>query len=188
MSTVDQGNASAAGDITGRDKIGTQINVYDAGHGRSSIQSLKERLKREREDGSEQSKLIDQLQRYHRPINVDGVIGLENKLIKANRREEFITAIDDKEDFAKLLQNWSLYGSAQEIFASFMARAIYAFRTWIKPRLKDGTEEEINQLFDEKIVQPILEDIAGAEFHMSHAAAMGLIYWLADKCYIRWHP
>jgi hypothetical protein len=72
--------------------------------------------------------LVEGLQHYYVRRSADGVEGLEAKLTAGNRSHEILDALERKERFVKLLDKWSLYASAQEIFAYLLAKAELEFR------------------------------------------------------------
>jgi hypothetical protein len=92
-----------------------------------------------------------------------------------------------KEMFVKLLEKWSLYASAQEIFAYLLAKAEYNFNYLIHPKIDPANVVEINQLIHDKIVMPTIEQCGASVFTLNHGVAMGMLYWLAEQCFIRWH-
>src|SRR6185312_8611058 len=65
----------------------------------------------------------------------DGVVGLEAKLKHAGREDTYDDAIEMKEMFVKLLHQWSLYASAQQIFVYLLARAERHFNDIILPQI-----------------------------------------------------
>ena len=89
--------------------------------------------------------------------------------------------------FVKLLEKWSLYASAQEIFVFLLAKAEHDFTYLIRPSLKTATEVEINQLIHDVIVMPTIQQCGTTVFTLNHGVAMGMVYWLAEQCFVRWH-
>jgi hypothetical protein len=79
---------------------------------------------------------IDALANFQMRKSVDGIDGLEAKLVAGQRQDELLMdALEKKEQFAKLLQKWPLYASAQEIFAYLLAKAEYEFNHFIHPQI-----------------------------------------------------
>ncbi len=93
-----------------------------------------------------------------------------------------------KEHFAKLLAKMQHYPSAQKIFALFLARINDVFENHIIPHVSSLDRQEVDQIIEERIIQPTLKDMGtGFEhFTINHAHIRGMIYWLADRCYVRW--
>ncbi|HUD40749.1 MAG TPA: ABC-three component system protein [Dokdonella sp.] len=177
-------DAVAGGDIVGGDKV---VHNHPPTQKKSKLELLKAQLKKEVEDGSSSSDLIDQLQCYKKPIPEDGVIGLVAKLEASGRSAQLMTALEMKEQFAKLLEKWSLYASAQEIFAHLLAMAQYKYSHQIYPIIGSITDVEIDELVDQKIISPAIEEVGIDIFSLDHKSAMGMIYWLAEQCRIKWH-
>ena len=131
--------------------------------------------------------LIENLQYYHNKPPTDGIDGLEAKLIKGERSHRITIALRQKELFAKLLERFSLYASAQEIFAFCLSTIEHEFNHHIYHKLENLSEEEIDALVTEKIVNPILQDIGVGPFVLNPALVMGMVYWLAEQCFVKWH-
>jgi hypothetical protein len=185
MPKVDQRGAVASGDIVAGNK--TTINNFPAQPKLTKIESLKERLKGEVEAGEFRQETIDRLQDFYKRIPADGVVGLEAKLEVAGRSHQLMIALDMKEKFSKLLEKWSLYASAQEIFVHLLARAEYKFSHHIYPMSNALSHVQVDELVEDKIISPAIEEIGADIFSLDHQTAMGMIYWLAEQCRIRWH-
>ena len=89
--------------------------------------------------------------------------------------------------FAKLLQRWSLYSSAQLIFVHILAKAETEFTHVIYGQIPQKTPEEINALVIERIANPIVEECGSDLMSVNHNLVLGMIYWLAEQCFIKWH-
>lgn len=186
-SKVDQSRACAEGDIAGHDINNTTINNFTAPQAAKVIEQLLQKLHAEMEQDQKVHDTIERLQRFHRQRSHDGVNGLEAKLQAGNREAEYLDAIEMKEMFAKLLEEWSLYASAQQIFAYLLARAEQQFRSIILPQLHELDIISVNKLMTEFIVEPTVNECGASVFEVDHNVAMGMIYWLAEQCFVRWH-
>ena len=180
---VDQAGASASGDVVGGDKITVAVVMPTLG----VVGQLLEKLQQEVEANAQVRHTVEALARYHVRRPTDGIEGLEAKLKAAEREEELHDAIEQKEQFAKLLETWGFYSSAQEIFAFLLARIVYEFTNFILPELENLTIVQINQIIDDKIVSPTITECGASIFRLNHDTVMGMIYWLAEQCYVRWH-
>jgi len=180
VNTVNQTKAQATGDITGRDKI-----IVESPKG--MVEKLLLRLQKQYDDNEETQITIDELARYHSRRAVDGVAGLEAKLAAAGKSDSYVEAIEKKEMFAKLLQRWSSYSIAQLIFVHILAKAENEFSQVIYPQISAKTEAEINALVMERIVNPIVEECSSELMGVSYNIVQGMVYWLAEQCFIRWH-
>lgn len=185
----DQAGACAGGDITGRDKI-TNTNNFDFSRSASApkIQALKARLIAEMERDHQVGAIIEDLQHYHNRRGApDGIEGLEPKLRAAGRDYEILDALEQKERFAKLLSKWSLYASAQEIFVHLLALSVHEFRMSIQPIIGQLDRQAYNELVTYKIIRPLMDEVGDCPLSMDAVVTMGLYYWLAEQCFVRWH-
>lgn len=134
---------------------------------------------------------IDDLQMFQDRRSSAPVVGLEAKLSAAERDDQVQSALEKKELFAKLLAKMQHYPSAQKLFALFLARINDVFENHISPHASSSgmDRQVIDKIIEEKIIQPIIDDMgAGFEhFTLNHAHIRGMIYWLADRCYVRWN-
>jgi hypothetical protein len=106
---VNQQGAKAGSNIVGRDYVYQEAK-------KGLVEKLLLKLK-EQYDCSEQTQTtMEELARYHTRRATDGIDGLEAKLAASGRLSYYDEAIEKKEMFAKLLERWSLYSSAQQIF------------------------------------------------------------------------
>jgi hypothetical protein len=178
--TSSQQGAQAQGDIVGRDKV-----IVEAKKG--MIERLLLRLKEQYDCNEQTQTIIDELARYHTRRAPDGVAGLQAKLEASERSQYYDDAIEKKEMFAKLLQRWSLYSSAQLIFVHILAKAETEFTHVIYGQIPGKTPEEINALVIERIANPIVEECGSELMSVNHNLVQGMIYWLAEQCFIKWH-
>jgi hypothetical protein len=182
---VNQKGASAGGDIVGGNKE-VHHHVAPAVR-RSKLEKLKQRLQEEIAIGQCSVETIEQLQNFQKKVPADGVVGLVAKLEKSGRSAHVMTALEMKEQFAKLLEKWSLYVSAQEIFAHLLAMADYKYSHQILPLVSSLEPVSLDELIDKKIISPAIEEVGVEVFSLDHHSAMGMIYWLAEQCRVRWH-
>jgi hypothetical protein len=182
---VDQAGASAHGDVVGRDKHEQHFHLPPRAAG--VVQQLLEKLQKEVENNEHVRHTIESLAYFQTRRPHDGIIGLQAKLDAAQRSDEYFDAIEKKELFAKLLERWSLYASAQEIFVYLLAKAEYEFTYVIRPQLCTLSKVQANELVRDKIVVPAIEECGSTVFTINHSTAMGMIYWLAEQCFVRWH-
>jgi hypothetical protein len=182
---VNQSGASA-----GRDLIGGDQNIhhhYPAQPNATIVEKLLAKLQVEISDNSQVSAMIDDLRYYYQKKSHDGVTGLVAKLEKAKRSHEIDHALEKKELFAKTLEKWSMYSSAQEIFVFLLARAEVEYRSQVLPEIGTLSEVQLNDRIASRIITPIVEDCGATVFKLNHGTAMGMLYWLAEQCFVRWH-
>lgn len=187
ISKVNQAGATAGVDVVAGDKIQITHNHAVPAKAASVVEQLLLKLQHEIETSAEVRETIESLRHYYNRKSHDGVDGLEAKLEKAGRKHETFHAFEKKELFAKLLDKWSLYASAQEIFVHLLAKAEHEFTMSVLPQLSALKEHEINEVIGEKIVEPIVQECGTTVFQMNHGVAMGMMYWLAEQCFVRWH-
>lgn len=187
--SVSQRGVWAGGDVVAGDKTTTN-NMYFITPPPSSagfIIQLQEKLKNEMEANAQIRHTVENLQYFYERRAHDGVEGLEAKLIRADREYEMYTAFEKKERFAKLLEKWALYASAQELFAYMLAKAEYEFTMFVLPELGKLDQVAINQLVTDRIVVPTINECGCGIFTLNHSVVMGMVYWLAEQCFVRWH-
>ncbi|OKO85257.1 hypothetical protein AC629_19815 [Bradyrhizobium sp. NAS80.1] len=184
-SVVDQSGSSAGGDIVARDKI--EHHHYPNPIPSGVVEKLIRKLQAEIQLNVHAQHTVDALACFQVRRSIDGVEGLEAKLKVADREDQLWSALDKKEQFAKLLQQWSLYASAQEIFAYLLAKAEFEFNHFVHPKIPSLPPSDIDQLVHDRIVQTIIDEIGVDVFVLNHGTAMGMLYWLAEQCFIRWH-
>jgi hypothetical protein len=154
----------------------------------SKIEALKARLIVEMERDKHVDAIVEELQHYHtrrRPL--DGIEGLEAKLLAADRETELLDAMEQKERFSKLLLKWSLYASAQEIFVHLLSLAVHEFQMSIQPLIGDLDRLSYNTVVTQRIIRPLMDEVGDCPLSLDALVTMGLYYWLAEQCFVRWH-
>jgi hypothetical protein len=183
--TVRQQGASAQGDIIGRDK--TENHFHPAATSPGIVDQLLRKLQGEIEKNEKARHTVEALAHFQTRRSRDGIDGLEAKLTAGSRINEYIGALEKKELFAKLLERWSFYASAQEIFAYLLAKVEHEFNYFVHPQIEKLDQVEVNQLINDRIVVPTITECGSTVFVLNHSIAMGMVYWLAEQCFVRWH-
>jgi hypothetical protein len=150
LTTVNQKGASAQGDVVAGDKIEAHYHPIPAPIG--LVEKLLLKLQTEVATNAKVRHTIESLTRFYNKRSPDGIEGLKNKLDVAGRTSEYVDALEKKEMFAKLLEKWSLYASAQEIFVHLLARAEHEFNYIIYPQIRELKQFEVNKLVTENIL------------------------------------
>jgi hypothetical protein len=96
-------------------------------------------------------------------------------------------ALRKKEAFAKLLEAWKAYPAAQEIIAYFLAKIELAFQTHVVPLLGTSGDAAIDAAIQEHLVEPVLHEMGDGPFMLNGTNVGGMVFWLAEQCYVRWH-
>ena len=187
MNKVKQEGINSGGDTAGRD-IKKTINVNLTEKRNKYLCSLMERFKKERDGNIQVNTIIDELTHYKTPIHSERIIGLENKLKKGKREDLLDDALITKEKFTKKLLKYELFESAQEIYAILLAHVYYNFRTHIVPIIKEETysNSEINKLIDERVIDPLFNELDENVLKIYKDEINGMIYFLTGNCHIRW--
>ncbi|WP_108881051.1 ABC-three component system protein [Anderseniella sp. Alg231-50] len=183
---IDQSHATAGQDIVGGNKydFSNHKSAYEA------IEALASKLKQEVADEATVQHTIRNLAYYKRRKEAgDGIVGLEAKLKAGGRLDLWDEdALDQKVEFEMLLETWSMYASAQEIFAHMLAKVERAFKQQIKPKLPDLSHDVADSMVDKLVLNPIIDECSKINhFFVNVNVALGMLYWLADHCFIRWH-
>ncbi|WP_092810095.1 ABC-three component system protein [Roseivivax marinus] len=155
----------------------------------NALETLAAKLTEEKLSENVTDSIIDSLNYYkRRRTSTDGIVGLEAKLDKGGRDEDYDEALEQKVLFERLLEEWSYYVSAQEIFAHLLSRINRKFRSQVFPHVSVLPKHIIDDMVDKNILEPaIMECSAVQEFHVNYDVALGMYYWLADQCFVRWH-
>lgn len=130
---------------------------------------------------------VESLQYYFQSQPYDDVVGLEAKLDHAGRSTQKVSALRKKEAFAKLLTEWGAYPSAQEVIAYFLSKIETSFEAEVAPYLANEPPAVIDAMMREKLIAPVLEEMGCGPFMLNYANVAGMVYWLAEQCYVRWH-
>ncbi|HEX8239187.1 MAG TPA: ABC-three component system protein [Allosphingosinicella sp.] len=144
-------------------------------------------LEKEIERNETRDQLIESLEFFQEPYAPDGVVGVEAKLTLVGRESSVKLALRYKEVFAKFLTRFSLYQAAQELIALCLHKILYEFESGIHPHCSTASIDDIDKLVAEKVVSPLLSDYASGVFSLNHGIVQGMVYWLADRCFVRWH-
>jgi hypothetical protein len=180
---VSQKSATAGKNIVGRDDNSVHISIGEISH----IKELVSRLDYEIEQDDMREHWIDSLQFFEEPYSPDGVIGLEKKLEACGRPDKLPLALRHKELFVKFLSKYSLYGAAQELLALCLHRVHQEFESQVHPKCGEATITELDQIISENVVNAVVREYGLGTFALNHGLVLGMTYWLAERCYVRWH-
>lgn len=183
---IDQREATAGGDVVAGDKI-VHNHFQDTSTPTSIVEKLINNLHSEMQKNAEIRHRIESLQYFYERKSHDGIDGLEAKLTAGGREDELYMALEKKELFVKLLEKWSLYASSQEIFAYLLAKIEHEFSMFVFPKISTLSQTDVNQLVSDRIVSPTINECGVGAFTLNHSIVMGMIYWLAEQCFVRWH-
>lgn len=184
---VTQENNTIGQDLAGRDIDKSNHIHFNSSENRSSkIKELFKKFKYEKENNIQFSEIIEELDRFSKPKS-GPVIGLEAKLIAANRESFLEYAIEVKEFYTKKLYKYQFYESAQNINIYLLALVRTYFMNYVYPLIYNGeSSETVNIMVGEKIINPLLEELDGDTLGFSSEDIEGMIYFLTGNCYIKW--
>ena len=188
--TVDQSNSKVGNDQFVGDKNETNItNNYNVKPSSGlNIDALLNKLQEEISGNTSISIKLDELSRYSsEKRSKDAIKGLAAKLEFSDRAYIYEVAIEQKEMFVQMLDKWSLYYSSQQIIAILLAKIETTFNELILSRPNLSDVYETNLATKTLIVDPIVEECCDTVLGINHNIAYGMIYWLAEQCFVRWH-
>lgn len=156
----------------------------------SQIVLLLDKLDKEICSGNlSESNFADELAMFENRRSSEEHKGFAAKLTHAGRDDEIESAEEKLELFDMLLLKFRHFPSAQRIFAYFLWRIRDVFDVHIKPNISNLSRQEVESIIEQKIIEPTIADMGDgfAHFTLYHAHIRGMIYWLADRCFVRWH-
>ena len=181
---TNQRNASAGNNIVGRDDNSiTNINVIR----NERVRELVIRLDREIAADEMRDQWVDSLQFFDQPYAPDGIIGLEAKLERCGRPDKLVLALRHKELFVKFLSKYALYGAAQELLALCLHRVHQEFEAHVHPVCGEANITQIDQIIASRVISAVVAEYGLGTFALDHGLVLGMTYWLAERCYVRWH-
>ena len=149
------------------------------------LDSLAKEITEERR--SEMTKFISHLYMFVHDRDGDDPEDLDTKLKSAKRESELRHAPRALERFEMLLETYRHFPSGQKLFGFFLAHIHDVFCYQIIG--KNLTDAEIDEIIQTQIVEKVIADMGVGFEHFSLAAidVRGMIYYLADRCYVRWN-
>lgn len=184
---IDAGRDNIGGDQTLINSNNVDLHFKLDGE-KSPIAAWMAQLEIEISTNQQVVEFIDTLQMYQARYSYDGIDGLERKLKHAGRTQETIDlALQKKELFQRLLAKYAMFDSAQQIFAYLLSKVEGDFRTYVLPNIDGKAAREVDVLFAQYLIGPCSDEIKSGVFCLNSAIATGMVYWLAEQCWVRWH-
>ncbi len=182
-------NIVTKGNIAGGDIHNTTVNIGRMPmEGKSQLEILYEKLKKEKESSRMFCEIIDELLHFKTYAENTEVIGLEKKLENGRRLQYLNFARKSKEKFTKKLLKNEYSETAQYIYAFLLAKVYSKFEMDIYPQILKGRPEEyVNQLIKNLIVTPIENLLGDNLLHIYDDEINGMIYFLTGNCHIKWN-
>lgn len=157
----------------------------------TQLAALLKKLDAEVEEEATIAGFIDELQIFVDHREEEDIEGLENKLEYVGRKKEITLALRKKEIFQKRMIMYEHFSSAQKIYAIFLSKIHEVFEANIMNQGQTLKRAEVEDIIEEKIVKPIMADIDGCggsdHIFINESHVRGMIFWLADRCWVRWH-
>jgi len=123
---------------------------------------------------------------WDRATNED-IRQLSQKLSESGRADMIHTGEELKERATKKILRFQTSRHAQDILAWVLAELYGRFLLDVIPSIQtDADRVTIDALLGEKVIGPTLNDLEDNVLGLSRIDVMGLMYFLAGNCHIRW--
>lgn len=180
--------SSQRGNTAGRDVISAEtveINNYSGKP--TALARLYERFRSDKDKNELQAEMYEKLQHF---CNVDAsgdVRGLAEKLSDAQREDLIRDAERLKEQAAKLVMRWQTSGTAQDILAMILGKMHTSFTLNVRPAIQQNAPRaNVDQLTYDRVIQHVEDMLGDNDLMLSTDDLLGLLYFLAGNCHIRW--
>ncbi|ATC86525.1 ABC-three component system protein [Pseudoalteromonas arctica] len=184
------GNEIKDNDIDGDLNIGTtvvKLPSYNITVGAESLKVLINQHEKLKEENPIYLYVIEELQSKITNSESRQVIGLENKLIKANKGVFLDEALISSQKASKLILRFQNIKSYQVIFNHVLSLIITRFRSHIVPLIKDGVNDlTIKTMINNVIVEPLNQEVSLAGGYITSELIEGMLYFLTEKCHVEW--
>ena len=159
------------------------VNVAGS-HLNPGLQKLVMNCLQEIEDGRLKDTFIEQLGHFNRlPTHRN----LKTKLATAGCSDDYYDfAIEAKEGFAKFFEIAARHPSGQAILVSAFKHAYSLFSEKVRPILSTITFADQAAIFESEVVGYLSHNLTGLPEFYGRMEALGLIYFLADNCFIEY--
>ncbi|MEG3170557.1 ABC-three component system protein [Sphingomonas sp. LB3N6] len=136
------------------------------------------------ENGEIKDSFIEQLAHYDR---VPTHRNLKTKLADAGQTIDYYDyAIEAKEAFAKFFEVTARHASGQAILVAGFKHAYSTFQEDIRPNIATMKFAEQSAIFNETVVEYLSHNLTGLPEFYGKMEAMGLLFFLADNCFIEY--
>ncbi|NOR69726.1 MAG: hypothetical protein GQ532_08560 [Methylomarinum sp.] len=182
----------AANNVTGRDDNSTTNNYYQPPLSTSNHDLVLRRLLEEHEKAKQKDadyqKFSDELNNFFKQQTEKNHRDLTQKLLDGNRENLVNVALAAKAKVTMKINKHSFSKSAQEVYTYLLTNIRITFKHTIEARIKSGKFEnfDINDLVDEKIIEPFFQEVQGSRLYIDRNELYGLLYLLTGNCHIEW--
>ncbi|TMO80435.1 hypothetical protein CWC16_07650 [Pseudoalteromonas sp. S3776] len=184
------GNEIKDNDIGGDLNIGStvvKIPSYNISVGAESLKVLINEHEKLKEESPIYLYVLEELESKITDSESREVIGLENKLIKANKAVFLDEALISSQKASKMILRFQNIKSYQIIFNHVLSLIITRFRSQIAPLIKDGVDDlTIKTMINTVIVEPLNQEVSLAGGYITTELIEGMLYFLTEKCHVEW--
>lgn len=184
------GNEIKDNDIGGDLNIGStvvKIPSYNISVGAESLKVLINEHEKLKEESPIYLYVLEELESKIKDSESREVIGLEDKLIKANKAVFLDEALISSQKASKMILKFQNIKSYQIIFNHVLSLIITRFRSHIVPLIKDGVDDfTIKTMINTVIVEPLNQEVSLAGGYITTELIEGMLYFLTEKCHVEW--
>lgn len=181
--------SSQRGNTAGRDIVSAKTVEINNNHfdRPTALARLYERFRSDKDKNELQAEMYEKLQHFCN-VDTDGDIrGLAEKLTASEREDLIRYAERLKEQAAKLVMRWQTSGTAQDILAMIMGKMHTAFTLNVTPAIqKNSPREDVDRLMYDRVIQLVEDMLGDNDLMLSADDLLGLLFFLAGNCHIRW--
>jgi hypothetical protein len=177
-------------DIDGDLNIGStvvKLPSYNISVGAESLKVLIHEHEKLKEESPIYLYVLEELQSKITDNKSRQVIGLENKLIKANKAVFLDEALISSQKASKMILRFQNIKSYQIIFNHVLSLIITRFRAHVVPLIKNGVDDlTIKTMINTVIVEPLNQEVSLAGGYITSDLIEGMLYFLTEKCHVEW--
>lgn len=164
-----------------------KIPQYNISVGAESLKVLIHEHEKLKEESPIYLYVLEELQSKITNNESRPVIGLENKLIKANKAIFLDEALISSQKASKMITKFQNIKSYQIIFNHVLSLIITRFRSHVAPLIKDDVDElTIKITINSVIVEPLNQEVILAGGYITTDLIEGMLYFLTEKCHLEW--
>lgn len=186
MSLVGPKTTTTLRDIQAHIAAGGSVSVVNVTgvHANPGMQKLISDCANEMSDGKISEAFIRELSHFNRPPSDRN---LKTKLEEAGKNEAYYDfAIEAKESFAKFFEVVARHPSGQKVLVAAFSHAYSVFREKIFPELDILKFTDQTDIFEAEVVLYLSHNLTSMPGFYGRNEALGLLFYLADNCFIEY--
>jgi hypothetical protein len=153
----------------------------------SKIEALINAAKAFAADSEEYRDLLDELNNYQKPRVGREIIGLKNKLQRANMGSLIDDATYLKNNAITKVARYQLQSHKAAVHNYIYGKINEIFNAQIAPLIREGLQaHDINQFISQMIIQPLADEICIADPTINSDTIRGMLYILTGNCHLTW--